>query len=134
MLRHQVVWEKCSFTNPKTDKEIILKRGELLPDWVTDFTLAALVGAGGIKAIEQAEPTPEPEPQLPPVLSTDSGIGLQPASITLAPAKPAPNANKPEWVAYAVSLRPEDMTEEDAKAEAEAMSKADLIAMYGNGS
>lgn len=133
MLRHQVVWEKCSFTNPKTDKEIILKRGELLPDWVTDFTLAALVGAGGIKAIEQAEPTPEPEPQLPPVLSRDTGLDLQTASITLAPAKPAPNANKPEWVAYAVSQRAEGVSEEDARVKAEAMSKAELAAKYGNG-
>ena len=45
--------------------------------------------------------------------------------------KPASYATKDKWVAYAVTQRPEDQSEEDAKAAAEAMSKADLVAKYG---
>jgi hypothetical protein len=68
---------------------------------------------------EQQESQTEDDADLPP---------LAPAA-----ARPAPNANKAEWVAYAVALRPEGVSEEDARAEAEAMKKDDLIAMYGNG-
>ena len=137
-LRHQVVWEKCAFTHPKTDKETILNRGELLPEWVSDFTVQALTGAGAIRAVEQLDPpptspAPDPEHQLPPVVTADGGVQLPPPSpVTLA--KPAAGASKPDWVAYAVSQRAEDVSEESARAEADAMSRATLAAKYGNGS
>lgn len=45
--------------------------------------------------------------------------------------RPGVRAPKEDWVAYAVSKRPEGQSEEDARAEAEVMSKADLIAKHG---
>jgi hypothetical protein len=50
-----------------------------------------------------------------------------------APAGPVPprkNASKADWVAYAVSQRDPDTSEDDARAAAEAMSHADLVAAY----
>jgi hypothetical protein len=51
--------------------------------------------------------------------------------VPVANGKPAQSAPKADWVAYAVSQRDEGVSEQDAQAEAEAMSKADLIAQYG---
>lgn len=57
-------------------------------------------------------PEPTPEPDLPPAASAPA--------LTL----PAKSANKPEWIAYAISqgADPQD---------AEAASKADLVETYG---
>ncbi|GHJ11210.1 hypothetical protein TPA0907_55770 [Micromonospora humidisoli] len=44
--------------------------------------------------------------------------------------RPAPSATKPDWVAYHVSQRPDDVDEDTARAEAEAMTKAELVARY----
>lgn len=139
MLKHQVVWAKCAVTKPVTDEEVILVKGDLLPDWVSEFTKFVLTGCGAVKAVEQLDPAltavdPEPvylqEHRLPPVVSA---AGLGEPTITLAPAPPAPNANKPEWVAYAVAVRPDGVSEEDARAAAEATKKDDLVAKYTNG-
>lgn len=143
MLKHQVVWAKCAVTKPVTDEEVILVKGDLLPDWVSEFTKFVLTGCGAVKAVEELDPaltavTPEPvylqEHQLPPVVSA---TGLSGPAVTLAPAPPAPpapNATKPEWVAYAVIQRAEGVSEDDARAEADKLTKAELIAKYGNGS
>jgi hypothetical protein len=49
----------------------------------------------------------------------------------VAEGRPKDYASKGEWVDYAVSQRADDQSEQDARAEAEAMSKADLIAKLG---
>lgn len=46
--------------------------------------------------------------------------------------RPRVNAPKEDWVTYAAAQRPEGQSEEDARAEAEAMTKADLIATFGS--
>ena len=45
--------------------------------------------------------------------------------------RPSVRAAKEDWVTYAVSQRDEDVSEDDARAGAEGMSKADLVAQYG---
>ena len=47
------------------------------------------------------------------------------------PTPPRQADPKDAWVTYAVALRPEGQSEEDARAEAEAMTKADLVATFG---
>jgi hypothetical protein len=47
------------------------------------------------------------------------------------PARPKVNDPKDAWVAFAAAQRPEGQSEADARTEAEAMSKADLITTFG---
>lgn len=130
MLKHQVVWPKLAVTNPKGGEEQIVKRGDMLPDWVDDFTRFVLAGSGGVKAVETPDPaltetTPEPVrlQEHKPTGGTETAEEVD--------GRPKDYAPKPEWVAYAVSRRPEGVSEEDARAEAEGKSKADLITQYG---
>lgn len=48
-----------------------------------------------------------------------------------ADGRPKANSSKDEWVTYAVAQRGEDTSEEDARREAESMTKADLVARHG---
>lgn len=50
---------------------------------------------------------------------------------TTGPVRPAKNASHAAWVAFAVSQRDADVPEEDARAEAEALKHAELIAKFG---
>lgn len=50
---------------------------------------------------------------------------------TEQPVRPATAAPKADWVAYAVAVRPDGVSEEDAAAAADGKTKADLIAEYG---
>jgi len=61
-MAHQVVWAKCSVDNPKTGEAVILKQGELLPDWVSPFTTFVLVSTGGVKAVPDDAPAAAPSP------------------------------------------------------------------------
>lgn len=146
-LRHQVVWERCAVPKPGTDEEVILKRGELLPEWTSDFTKFVLTGCGAVKAVEQLDPALTaapagplllPEHPLPPVIDRTGmtpAPGPQPQTGTTAaeaPAKPKANASKNDWVAYAVSVRPDGMSEEDAKASAEAKTRDELAAAFAD--
>jgi hypothetical protein len=76
-------------------------------------------------AARQAEGEPEPV--------TDDGQGDEDDDQTSEPLtrRPRVNAAKEAWVDYAVSQRDEGVSEEDARAEAEAKSKAELVAEYG---
>lgn len=56
------------------------------------------------------------------------------AATSTGDAKPTSRSSKEEWVIYAVAQRPEGMSEEEARAEADATSKNELMAKYGNGS
>jgi hypothetical protein len=58
-MRHQVVWAACAVTNPDTGDEKILNRGDMLPEWVSEFTRSILTGAGAVKVVEGDEPAPE---------------------------------------------------------------------------
>jgi hypothetical protein len=54
--------------------------------------------------------------------------------VEIPPDSPKPKAADPKgaWVAFAVAQRPEGQSEADAQAEAEGMSKADLVAAFGS--
>jgi hypothetical protein len=45
--------------------------------------------------------------------------------------RPRQTDPKEAWITYAVALRPEGQSEDDARAEAEGKTKADLVAKYG---
>jgi hypothetical protein len=89
-----VVWEKCSVDKPvKTDKDgrvteaeaVVLKRGEALPDYVSDFVRATLTQIGAVRdlaaATEMVAAANEADfatPPPPPVLSAE----VPPANVT----------------------------------------------------
>lgn len=64
-MAHQVVWAKCSVTNPGTGEDKVLAKGDMLPDWVSEFTVFVLSTSGAVKVVETADPTLVPEDELP---------------------------------------------------------------------
>jgi hypothetical protein len=106
-----------------------LNEGALLPNDVTagharhliDVGLAEVIDAAPARRASRGAPTQTPEGAQTP----DSDQPNEPGD---RPVKADP---KPAWVEYAVSQRPEGQSEEDARAEAEAKSKADLVTQYG---
>ncbi len=108
--------------------------GGILPPTADAEDVKRLVAKGALREIpasenQQLAAEPKPTPK--------TGESSQPAALpgtADAPAKPAQppaQASKAEWVAYAVAMRPEGVSEEGAKAKAEAMSKAELAAKFG---
>lgn len=90
-------------------------------EWIDDVPGPADPGAtigdegpksGPHKDVMVVEPTDE----------TDDG---------LAPQRPGDNASKAAWVDYAVATRDEGVSEDEARAAAEGMTKADLITLHG---
>jgi hypothetical protein len=114
------------------DVDRLVRKGALVEEGTPEADLLA-VPAG----------TPIPgEPPNVPVTEQPSGGGsvedrvarvLDAAgqSEPRADGRPLRNDSKSAWVDYAVSKRPEDVSEEDARAQAEGKSKADLVAEYG---
>jgi hypothetical protein len=128
-------------------------QGGVIPDEADPDNVARLVEGGMLADEDSPEAevlgnpagTPVPgEPPNVPVTEAAQGPALAPdermaralaaadkAGTADAGGRPKDYASKPEWVDWAVSQRPEDVSEEDARAQAEAKSKADLIAQYG---
>jgi hypothetical protein len=95
-----------------------------------------------------AAPAGTPKPGEPPnvpvtetpvaTLSLDERIARQAEAADAAEdaaergGRPGVRAPKEDWVAFAVSKRPEGQSEEDARAVAEGKSKADLVAEFGS--
>lgn len=69
----------------------------------------------------------------PVVQTTGAGEAFGAASdgADSASGRPSVNAPKADWVTHAVAQRGEDVDEATARSEAEAMTKADLVARYG---
>lgn len=77
-------------------------------------------------AVKRAD---EPERVEPVEIESDPDDG---AEVVSAPGiRPAQAAPKADWVTYAVALRAEGVSEQDAKAAAEAKTKAELVAEFG---
>jgi hypothetical protein len=98
-------------------------QGAIFPPEADPENVASLVRREYAEWVDEPEPDaptsePEPESETPP-------SGDAPTD------RPAQAAPKGDWVAYAVSQRPEGMSEDDARASAEARTKAELIAEYG---
>jgi hypothetical protein len=125
-------------------------QGGVLPDGADPDNVKRLEESGMVADQDTPEAdvmgvpagTPIPgEPPNVPVTETAQGSALPPdvrmanaleaAGLASTGGRPGRNDSKAAWVDYAVSQRPDDMSEEDARAEAEAKSKADLIAQYG---
>lgn len=89
-----------------------------LPDSVDRESVDLLIRKGMVAEVADAVAAPEePEPS-GPVGSLDS----------MRPSKADP---KELWVVYAATQRPEGTSEADARVQAEALTKAELIAKYG---
>lgn len=159
-MAHQVVWDKLAVTEPDATEDTIVHRGALLPDFVDDYTRFALLGTGAVKFVPDDEPDPAltqvariPEPvrlqEHPPGLPrTDVSAADVAAVAGLVPegsdepddarrsGRPRVTEDKATWYEYRVNERvanrPDDQSEEDARAQAQAdladRSKAQLVA------
>lgn len=114
------------------DVERLLRKGAIVDESAPEAELVA-VPAG----------TPIPgEPPNVPVTEQPTGGGSVQERVDRAlaavddasggPKRPHGNAGKPAWVEYAVARRDEGVSEEDARAVAEQMTKEDLVAELGH--
>lgn len=137
-----VVWEKCAVDKPTKDggvEDVVLRRGETLPDFVTDFRRSVLVMIGAVRDLgaavqivqdaADAQLAPEPAPPVyPPEVPPVTPTAATPATVTAPVTEPAvqtkPGAadSKETWESYAVSKS------YFTQAEAEAMTKTKLVA------
>jgi hypothetical protein len=127
-----VVWEKCAVGNPDGGADVVLLRGEALPDYVSDFLRSTLVQIGAVRdfggivqaaqdnvdAVLADEPLP---PMYPPEVPPVTPAGPVESAAPLVVEKPSVTDNKATWESYAVyqGYLPQ--------AEAESMTKANLM-------
>jgi hypothetical protein len=102
-------------------------RGGVLPDGADVTDVERLLGKGMLARQEVAFVEPE---------STVSAVDVlvhteDDDELVVVPVKPTQADNKAAWVDYAVAMRAEDADEAQARAAAEAMSKADLVKQFG---
>jgi len=108
--------------DPATGKPTVrgFYENAVLPEAADAVNVESLVNRGYAEWVDDSPaevPPADPEP----------GKDAPPANPT-----PPQAATKADWVAYAVAQRAEGVSEADAQAEAEAKSKADLIAEFGS--
>ncbi|WP_229401921.1 hypothetical protein [Micromonospora okii] len=126
-----------------------LKRGERHGAFATDEDLAegsdfrafvdrrAAAGTPGVVYVDPADVEARTSPAGSADPRIQSGL-IDPATVpgtpgggaTASEGRPPVAASKADWVAYHVDQRPDDIDEATARAEAEAMTKADLVARY----
>lgn len=143
----QVVWEKVALTPDDMPDDVIVHRGEMLPDWVSPFMLGVLTSTGAVRVVDDAPIThayaapAAAESQLPPSYPTgpmpedagavrspeepSQGQGEAKSSEETPDQPPATSANKATWVQFAVS---KGMN----RSQAEALSKEALINRFGD--
>lgn len=153
----QVVWPAVSVADmrdPKNPKDgIVVPRGELLPDWVDDFTIHVLTTSGGVKSVETPDkvlqevdkpPAPVRLQEHPPERVVDVTGTTQDPAVKGDPAKggtakqvitknddpnrPADSASKSEWLEYA-RKRETDKAKRDKLTDD--VTRAELISTYG---
>lgn len=102
-------------------------RGAILPATVDPESARRQVSKGMVEEIDDL-PQADDAPAAGEVTGTDeSGAGDLSAE---SPARPAANASKADWLAYAISQRAEGVSEDDARAELEPLTKAELTARF----
>jgi hypothetical protein len=95
---------------------------------------SGLLAAKGTPAAEYAVPAGSPKPGEPPnvPVSEQPPVSMQDRAERVRDAtgqgRPHVNAPKSDWVDWAVAHRPPGVSEQDARVDAEAKSKADLVA------
>ena len=122
-----------------------VKRDEIDDESLRHHLESEMMAPVGSDLARFAAPAGTPKPGEPPnVPVADTPVSSLPLAERMklqadaadapvaSPGRPATYATKDKWVAYAVTQRPDDQSEDDAKAAAEAMSKAELIASYGS--
>ena len=141
----QVVWDKCTVTNPDTGEDVILSRGDVVPDYVDDFMQFTLRQIGAVAALSDRDPvaaelaaalTPTPVrlAEHPPLgtqmalaergtLAGDASARQVASGEQVSAQRPARSASKAEWVEYAVS---QGATREDA----EKATRDELATLY----
>ena len=142
---HQVVWEKVALTPGDSDEDVIYKRGDMLPDWVSPFMLGVLSSTGAVRVVDDGQPVPAyeaptaRESELPPSFPTgpmpkDAGALREPEEGSQGRegeeepednGPPATSANKATWVDYATSKGM-------SRNQAEGLSKEALINRFGD--
>ena len=95
-------------------------QGGTFPDTADPENVESLVRSGYAEWVDKNDGPADP----------GATIGEPKPVVTGDPVRPADNANKPAWVDYAVAMRAEGVSEEHARAEAEATKKDDLIARF----
>lgn len=124
-------------------EEVILKRGDTLPDYVSDFQRSVMVMVGAARDLGQAvevvqaavdavtadmEPTPSPAvPPEVPVAEPNTGATADVADVEDGPVLPKDTDTRAVWEDYGVYSLPEGnrLTTEEATA---FPNKAELIA------
>lgn len=156
MTTYKVLWPYITIkVRPDSGGTVLreLYQGAPAPDNADPDDLARLVRKGAL--VEEgtyagdvlAVPAGNPIPGEPPNVSVteqpanagsigdrlrrQQETGEQAEKGPRADGRPLRNQPKDDWVAYAVTQRAEDQSEDDARATAEAKSKSDLIAEYG---
>lgn len=109
-------------------------QGAVFPDSADPQDVARLVRRDYAEWVDD-EPEPLGDPgatidEAPVVVQAPDVVTETPDLTPRQPTRPAESANKAAWVDYAVAMRDDDVSEADARAEAEAATKADLIAGY----
>jgi hypothetical protein len=96
-------------------------QGAILPAEADPDNVAALVRREYAEWVDEPETEPELVAEPPPEPELPAALGYRPKD----------HASKADWVDYAVSLRAEGVSEQDARAWAEVKTKAELVAEYG---
>jgi hypothetical protein len=138
---HQVVWASCAVTNPDTNEETILKKGDLLPKWVADFTLFVLTTSGAVKVVDDPDPAllAEANPAEPvrlqehPPLTDAERAALAGQPVVAGgppegPKRPAQADPKAAWVDYAAKFGADRGVAEQATKEDLMSTKPDKFA------
>jgi hypothetical protein len=149
----QVVWAECSVTHPDTQEDTILRKFDLVPDWVDDFTKFVLTSTGAARFVDDSAPEPAPpaEPvrlqEHPPLESqfaqAERGTAAGEAAARLAaergtatgqqvgdggPKRPAQADPKAAWVDYAVASGADRGRAEEATKDELMSTKPDRLA------
>lgn len=146
---YQVVWPGVSVADlrdPKNPKDgIVIARGDMLPNYVDDFTIHVLTTTGAIKHVDTPDRSLQEVDNPPaPVLLQEhdartvaavTGTSVQQVQGTPAPKpknddpdRPADSASKADWLAYA-RKRETDKAKRDALTDD--VTRAELINTYG---
>lgn len=120
----------------KDDVERLIRKGMVAESGTAEADLAAPAGTPKPGEPPNVPVTEQPIAALP--LAERQRLQQEAADKVAADAAkakegaaPSARASKDEWVDWAVAQRAEDVSEQDARAEAEAMTKNDLMAKYG---
>lgn len=138
-MTHQVVWAKCSVTNPDTGEDVILSKGDMLPDWVSDFTRFVLVSTGGVRVVAEPDPVllaalPEPVrlPEHPDPPLTEEQQRAKAAERAERDDAPPRSASKDAWRQHALAVEVgRGRDEAEVRAELDPFTRDELVERYG---